>query len=237
MVDIDVLIVKNITREGPGLLLELLEKHGLSYKILDLNDGDTLRPTINYRALVVLGGPDSANDQNEKILHEIEFVKKSIESGKPYLGICLGLQVMVKAMGGKVVKSPVKEVGFRDMDGRYFEIDAVEDPLFKGMGNKFKVFHLHGETVEVTDEMKVIGTGKFCKNQIVKYGENAYGIQCHFELTQEMFDEWVSVDPDLLELNRDSLKVDFATIKDEYTQTGLALFENFLKLSDLIINN
>jgi GMP synthase-like glutamine amidotransferase len=234
MLKVDILIVKNISHEGPGLLLNVIEGAGLSYKVLDLEDGDILSENIDYKALVVLGGPDSVNDQNDKIKTELEFVRKSIETGKPYLGICLGLQVMVKSMGGKVVKSPVREIGFRDKSGAFYEVDVVEDALFEGLGNKFRVFHLHGETVELTDNMKLIGTGKHCKNQIVKIGENAYGIQCHFELTEEMFNKWIDIDPELQELNRESLELDFASFKDAYTATGLKLFENFIKISDLV---
>jgi GMP synthase-like glutamine amidotransferase len=232
MLEVDVLIVKNISHEGPGLLKQVMDENNLTYRILDLSNGDQLKGNIIYKALIVLGGPASANDN--ELMSQVEFVKNSINSGKPYLGICLGLQVMVKAMGGKVVKSPVSEIGFRGVDGRYYEVAVKEDDLFEGLSNKFKVFQLHGETVETTDEMMVIGTSKGCANQIVKVGNKAYGIQCHFELTDEMFKEWLRIDNELMELGRDMLESDYNSIKDNYKQTGLKLFENFLKISGLI---
>src|SRR3954468_16146854 len=98
-----VLIVKNVTREGPGLLTGLLDHHEIGYDVVDLNRGDALPDPTSYAALVVLGGPDSANDQTAKMATELPAVKKAVEAGMPYLGICLGLQVLVRAMGGKVV--------------------------------------------------------------------------------------------------------------------------------------
>ena len=114
-------------------------------------------------------------------------------------GICLGLQTLVKAAGGRIIKSPVRETGFLDPEGSHFttELTAAgkQDPLFEGLDHSFKVFHLHGETVELTDSITLLSTGKFCRNQIVRVGKNAYGIQCHFELTPEMLETWMNEDP------------------------------------------
>src|SRR5437868_3410493 len=104
-----VLIVKNVTREGPGLLAVLLNRHEIGYDVVDLNMVDAFPDPTSYDALVVLGGPDSANDQTAKMTAELPAVKKAVEAGMPYLGICLGLQVLVRAMGGKVVKNAVPE--------------------------------------------------------------------------------------------------------------------------------
>lgn len=230
-----ILIVKNITREGPGILEELLNEHQIEYDLIDLDKGEQFPNPKNYRALVVLGGPDSANDSTEKIQTELAQIQEAIKAGIPYLGICLGLQTLVKACGGNVIPSPTREVGFRDPEGNLFNIDLTpegkSDPLFAGLTDNFKVFHLHGETVEITPHMTLLGTGKWCKNQIVKIGQNAYGIQCHFELTPEMFNLWLNEDHDLQSIGTKELKKDFKTIQSEYTQTGRTLFTNFLRIA------
>lgn len=231
----EVLLVKNITREGPGLLEEVLEERGVGYKIVDLHQGQNFPPVENYGAVVVHGGPDSANDENEKMEKELARIREAIAANIPYLGICLGLQTLVKAAGGKVVKSPTKEVGFIDPEGSNFSVELTEegkkDPLFEGLDDSFNVFHLHGETVELTDDMVLLAVGKFCRNQIAKVGSNAYGIQCHFELTPEMFETWINEDPDLLQLNKEVLRANFEAIKAKYTQVGRQLFQNFLKVA------
>lgn len=231
----EVLLVKNITREGPGILEEVLKERGIGYTIIDLNQGQIFPHLENYGALVVLGGPDSANDENEKIKNELTRVDEAIKANIPYLGICLGLQILVKAAGGKVIKSPTKEVGFIDHEGNKFSVDLTDegkkDPLFGGLDYTFNVFHLHGETVELTKDMVLLAVGKFCRNQIAKVGSNAYGIQCHFELTSEMFETWINEDSDLLQLDKEILRAHFEAIKAKYTTVGRQIFQNFLKIA------
>ena len=231
----EILIVKNITEEGPGLLEELLNERGIAYYVADLQQGQRFPSVKNYGAIVVLGGPDSANDENEKMENELARIRQAIAKNIPYLGICLGLQILVKAAGGKVVKSPTKEVGFIGPDGNRFTVKLTEegkiDPLFKGLDHSFNVFHLHGETVELTDNLTLLAIGKFCRNQIIRVGSNAYGIQCHFELTPEMFESWINEDPDLLNLDKNIVRSDFETIKTKYTQVGRQLFQNFLEIA------
>ena len=233
------LIIKNIIHEGPGLLEPILLERGIKYEILDL-DQKTNFPNINhFSAFVVLGGPDSANDKNEKILKELQFVREIINAQNPYLGICLGLQLLVKACGGNVIKNPIKEIGFLDPENNPFSINLTksgkEDPLFVGLDNSFSVFHLHGETVELTNEMELLGYGKFCKNQIVKVENNAYGIQCHFELTEKMLNLLINQDAELKLLNKDKLINTFNQIRKEYVLVGRKLFNNFLDIAGFSI--
>lgn len=233
----EILIIKNNTSEGPALLEELLIERGIGYKIIDLQRGELFPEVNDFGAVVVLGGPDSANDQNEKMTLELLRIRQILDARIPYLGICLGLQTLVKAAGGRVVKSPLKEVGFRTPDGAFFTIELTEqgkgDPLFKGLKSTLNVFHLHGETVELTKDMILLGKGAFCANQVVKIGDNAYGIQCHFELTPDMFEEWITVDPDLLQLDTQSLRNDYHLLKSQYRDTGRQLFANFLAIAAL----
>jgi GMP synthase (glutamine-hydrolysing) len=231
----EILIIKNITREGPGILGELIKKNGIQSRIIDLSRGETINYSGQFAAVVVLGGPDSANDENIKMTSELELIRNVLDSGISFLGICLGLQTLVKAAGGKVIESPVKEIGFREKDGQFFRIELTEDgrkdPLFEGIDDSFNVFHLHGETVILSDNLKLLATGQSCNNQIVKAGSKSYGIQCHFELTEEMFEKWISEDPDLLKLDTEMLRSDFFTLKDKYCNTGKLLFTNFLRMA------
>ncbi len=232
------LIVKNITREGPGLLEELLKEKNISYTVANLHTGESLPAPEHYGAVVMLGGPDSANDETPKMQSERAFMKTVLENKIPFIGICLGLQVMVKVAGGEVYKGPFKEIGFRDHQGQPFEVimrtqAKDHDPLFAGMGENFRVFQLHGETVKLTASMQQLAVGRLIKNQIVKIGDTAYGIQCHFELTPAMFEQWITEDPDLLKLDRAMLRSEFEAIKTEYTHVGHQLFGNFIKIAGL----
>ncbi|HLG25355.1 MAG TPA: type 1 glutamine amidotransferase [Candidatus Gracilibacteria bacterium] len=231
----EILIVKNISREGPDLLAEVLKERGIPYTVTELTKGEDFPPTDDYGAVVVLGGPDSANDENDKMKNQLARIHEAIEARKPYLGICLGFQTLVKARGGKVVKSPIKEVGLKGPDGNHFTVhlteDGKRDPLFEGIDETLNTFHLHGETVELTDDMTLLGVGKFCRNQVAKIGTNAYGLQCHFELTPEKFEVLMNEDDDLQRLDKARLRADFEAIRDNYTRTGRQLFRNFLKIA------
>jgi GMP synthase (glutamine-hydrolysing) len=234
----EILIIKNITREGPGIIEQILKNNEIKYTIADLSHGNLVESLKNYGAVIVLGGPDSANDNNKKMNGELALIREVLKAKIPYLGICLGMQTVVKAAGGEVVKSPLKEIGFRDPDGNLFNVELTKegkiDPLFYGMADSFNVFQLHGETVVLTDNMKLLATGRFCKNQIVKIGANAYGIQCHFELTPEMLEEWINSDSDLKTLKKEKLESDFGLLKDEYSNYSYQLFHNFLRIAEFI---
>ena len=129
----------------------------------------------------------------------------------------------------------MKEIGFKDHEGNPFTVELTQegkrDPLFEGLDHSFEVFHLHGETVELTPECTLLGVGRFCQNQVVRVGSNAYGIQCHFELTAEMFRVWLNEDPDLVTLDKEELQWHFNSISKKYTEVGRQLFQNFLTLA------
>lgn len=233
-----VLVVKNISREGPGLLQDILVKNKISYDIVDLDLKEKIPEVSDYSAVFVFGGPDSANDNTEKMQDEITIIQKVIETEKPYLGICLGMQALVKACGGNVRKNDVQEIGWKGEDDNYFSVDILDDkipdPIFSGLETPLVIFHLHGETVDLTDNMELLATGKYCKNQIIKVGNSAYGFQGHFELTPEMFRDWIDNDPELKVLERESLLKDFDNIYDKYQKIGTQVFTNFLKNAGLI---
>ena len=231
----EVLIVKNITREGPGLISEVLDDLCVSYTLVDLDAGDPFPNPTAYAAVIVLGGPDSANDDTAKMNGELERVLQIVDQGIPFLGICLGLQVLVKATGGQVVRSPLKEVGFFDPRGENFSVELTkegkQDPLFRGLDDSFKVFQLHGETVELAEGMVCLAQGRHCVSQVVKVKQKAYGIQCHFELTGDMLERWAREDEDLAQLSGDALLGEFENMRQEYTRVGKAMLKNFFYLS------
>lgn len=233
----EVLIVQNISREGPGALAAVLNARELQYDVVDLSAGEVFPDPLDYEAVIVLGGPDSANDPTPKMATELAQVKVAIEAGKPYLGICLGLQVLVKAAGGRVVQNAVKEIGFLDDTDEQYTVAFTEngqtDPLFTGLSSPLSVFQLHGETVELTPAMTLLATAKDCHNQIVRVGEKAYGLQSHFELTSEMLEVWGAEDPDLQPIGLQTLRAHYAGIQASYDRIGAQLLNNFLDIAGL----
>jgi GMP synthase-like glutamine amidotransferase len=233
-----VLIVKNCSREGPGLFETLLREFRIPFLVRDIEKGDDFPTPIGYGALIILGGPQSANDQNPTMKIGLSKIKEAVDHQVPILGICLGLQMLVKACGGKVARNRIKEIGFRDPEGAFFEVEftheGMREPLLKNISSPFKLLQLHGETVELTPDMTLLGNGKYCQNQIVKAGPLAYGIQGHLEITEELFQKWMQEDPDLLDISKSDLNKDFSLSINEISKSGRDFITNFFCLASLI---
>ena len=209
--------IKNMTHEAAGLFSFFAEKEKVPYSIVDLHTGENFPEVGQGQAVVILGGPDSANDLTPKIIGEIEAIRKCSGAGIPVLGICLGLQLLVKAAGGTVFRNSVQEIGFRDPGGEWLEmektVEGTKDPLLVGIPDPCKVFQLHGETVGLTSSMACLARGQSCENQIVKIRDRVYGIQGHVELSEEIFEDWLAADEDLCQMKAGELRRDFAAVR------------------------
>ncbi len=232
------LIVKHTTHEGPGLLSGLLGIHAIPSRTIDLSLGDRYPDPGNFSGVVSLGGPQSANDRCESMRNDLDRTRTIIDEELPYLGICLGMQVLVKAAGGAIRPCEIKETGFFGPDDLPFTVsltnEGEHDPLFAGLGRRFRVFQLHGETAIPCEGVSLLAEGKHCRNQIVRVSRRAYGIQSHFELTEEMFRSWLTSDPDLRAMDGRKLMEHYLDIRSDYEKTGNTLLENFLRIAELI---
>ncbi|MBO8093356.1 MAG: type 1 glutamine amidotransferase [Prosthecochloris sp.] len=234
------LIQQHIDHEGPGLLEEFLQQKWFGYDIVHLDRSANLPDPEDYDAVITLGGPQSANDSSDMMRKELIQLGTVLEHGIPYLGICLGMQTLAKAAGGTVRPCTPKETGFYDSTNARYEIqltqDGANDPLFQGLAAPFGVFQLHGETVDLNDRITLLGfaISPQCHNQVIRVGTSAYGIQCHFELTPEMFLQWLDTDPDLKAMDRKELERQFGQQWEAYAYTGRTLLANFLHLAGLL---
>lgn len=233
-----VLVLQNVTRERPGFILDWLESKQVSYTKVDLSKAEAIPSFDQYGAMVVLGGYDSANDESHKIQNEIVHIKKWIMQERPYLGICLGLQVLVKAAGGSVVPFHEKEIGLKCKNGNLYTLlltpEGEEDALFQGLTSPLHFFQLHEDTVELANYMKVLALGDHCSNQAVKIGSCAYGLQCHFEINEDIFERWLQEHPDLSKMDADKLRKEFREVQDVHMSTGEKIFENFLSIANVL---
>jgi GMP synthase-like glutamine amidotransferase len=227
------LIVQNIAREKPGIIGSMLAENGISSQIIDADSDAELPEPTGYSAVIILGGPDSANDDTLKIRRQLAFAKNAVAGNIPYLGICLGMQILVRGCGGSVRQHTAKEIGWRDPQARFnamsLTANGKRDRLFKNVPNELKVFQLHSETVELTNGMALLAEGAFCRNQAVRVGRRAYGFQGHLELTEEMLWQWLAEEPDLAGMDKAAILSDFKMISMEYALSARRIFGNFLK--------
>lgn len=234
MVYSPILVLRNVPHEGPGSFVRVAAERGFVIDDVNLEGGEDPLGVENYSGLIICGGPDSANDDSDKIKSEIFLVEKALASGIPIFGICLGMQILCRVGGGMVETAKTKEIGFRDSKNDQFRIELTtagkRDQLFRGCGDSIDVFHLHGDTVRLTDDIELLGTGTMCKNQVIKVGKVAYGIQSHLELTYEMLEQWIELDSELIRYDHSLLKQDFENQEIQYTKTASLVFNNFLDI-------
>jgi GMP synthase (glutamine-hydrolysing) len=229
---VKVLVLKNNLHEGPGILSGILKNRDIVADIVEYNGRVPLPSLSAYAAVFMLGGPESANDLTKKMQGTIGFVREIIRSDIPYFGICLGMQVLVKATGGQVNRCKKDEIGWRDSKKEYYRIYMNDlgrnDPLFAGIGGSIPLFQLHGEMAEPSIVGEVLGFGDDCPVQVVKEGRLAYGIQGHIEIDEPLLNTLIREDPHLSSLDSGKILSDYHDIREEYTTNGTRILSNFL---------
>lgn len=182
-----VAIFRHAPIEGPGYFATYLERHGIPWREIKIDAGEPV-PEIPraFSGLVFMGGPMSVNDDLPWIAPVLRLIRASVDADVPVLGHCLGGQLMAKALGGEVMRSPVKEIGW----GR---VDVLESPPAKqwfGDGPRsFDAFHWHGETFSIPPGATRVASSPYCENQAFALGKHL-GMQCHVEMTHELIESW-----------------------------------------------
>ncbi|MBI4287998.1 MAG: type 1 glutamine amidotransferase [Chloroflexi bacterium] len=183
------LIFQQVESEGPGLFGEFLKRWGIPFDIVAFYRRDSVPLLSDYDALLVLGGPMNVYEEDRYpfLAEENLVIKDVVRQGKPYLGICLGAQLLAKALGAKVAANPVKEIGFSHVQ---LTPDAAKDGLFKGLGTRLPVFQWHGDTFSIPEGAVKLAESQDCPNQAFVYGRAAYAVQFHLEVTPAMVRDW-----------------------------------------------
>jgi GMP synthase (glutamine-hydrolysing) len=185
-----VLIVLHQEHSTPGRVGYLLQRRGYPLDIRRPRFGDPLPDTMAQHAgAVIFGGPMSANDPDDFIKQEIDWLSVPLREEKPYLGLCLGAQMLAKHLGGSVYTHPEgrAEIGYYPLlptdDGRAFAHEA-------GADWPSHVYHWHREGFHCPSGAKTLATGDDFPTQAIRVGPNAFGLQFHPEVTHAMICRW-----------------------------------------------
>jgi len=179
----DVLLVQNTGIEGSGYLGDLLKNDGFS--IASVNAKHEKLPNKDFSFVIILGAPESANDDLPYLKEEQQLIKNSVEKNTPVLGICLGSQLIAKTFGGVVYSGPKKEIGF------YNDMKISNDSrFFSGFKNPFTAFHWHGDTFDLPEGAIKLASSEHYQNQAFRY-KSAVGLQFHLEVNEEMVNLWL----------------------------------------------
>ena len=184
----DVLVLQNSKIEGPGILGNLLESDGFTIQTIYAKKEKI--PTSVNSLLLVLGANESANDLHPYLLNEQKLIKKSVDKNIPVLGICLGSQLIAKALGGTVYSGSKKEIGF------YTDIEIdTNSRLFSGIDSPMTVFHWHGDTFTLPENSIRLAQSKNYENQAFQL-KSAVGLQFHLEVDKTTVNLWLDKSED-----------------------------------------
>ena len=179
----DVLIVQNTRVEGSGYLGELLQNDG--FDVTYVNAKYESLPDEKFSLVVILGAPESANDDLAYLIDEQQLIRNSVKDDVPVLGICLGSQLIAKTFGAQVYRGPKMEIVF------YHDLEILNNSkLFSGFKNPFSVFHWHGDTFDLPDGATLLASSKDYSNQAFQY-KSAVGLQFHLEINEQMINLWL----------------------------------------------
>jgi GMP synthase (glutamine-hydrolysing) len=192
-----ILIIVHQPTSDPGLVGQILRSAGYHLDLRCPAAGDRLPNTMEHHdAVIVFGGPMSANDDDllPFIRTELDWIPTALTAQKPYLGICLGAQLLARVLGARVYPHPdsLKEIG-------YFPIHLTPAGL-EEFGRSLQVYHWHGEGFELSADSTLLAMGDRFPNQAFRYGEAAYGLQFHPEITADMIRLWTERGADQLAL-------------------------------------
>jgi GMP synthase (glutamine-hydrolysing) len=168
-----------------GRLGKMLQAMGYEIDICRPPMGQQLPDNLeNHAGAIIFGGPMSANDNEEYIKREIDWIATPLKEDKPFLGICLGAQMLSKQLGGSVCanKAEFAEIGYYPIEATPKGREMLDWPQM--------VYQWHREGFTLPGGAELLATGTQYENQAMKVGNNAYGVQFHAELTFAMLYRW-----------------------------------------------
>jgi GMP synthase (glutamine-hydrolysing) len=186
-----VLLVQNDPVETFGVAPAALADAGVDVRVLDATDPGAPRSQLDEVAgIVMFGGSMNVDDTNEHpfLKENVDLTREAVQRGVPYLGICLGAQMLARALDRPVVRAPAKELGFEPV---HPTAAANEDRLLAHYEDGDMVFHWHQDTLELPDGGVLLATGDRVPIQAFRVGELAWGVQFHFEIDGPEIDLWL----------------------------------------------
>lgn len=230
-----VLILKNISTEGPGTIGDFLKKEDIPFSIVELDSGETPPLLEKFDTLVVMGGPMGIYEMDKypHIMIASRTIREAINRDMKVLGICLGSQMIAHCLGAEVYPGPEKEIGWYHIE---LTGEGLKDTLMRKLAihprvgdfwRKFKVFHWHGDFFDIPPGVVVLASSKLYKNQAFRYGDTVYGFQFHIEITKDMLLEWFRNSHEMHHVMGETEK-----IYEEYTGRAMNFYKAFFKRGD-----
>lgn len=186
-----ILVFQHVSVEHPGVFREFWAEAGHEWVAVELDAGDAIPDPAGFDLLVVMGGPMDVWQEDELpwLVREKAAISHWVKDlGRPYLGICLGHQLLAAALEGEVGPMAAPEVGFA---GVALTEAGLADPLLAGFAPAFETFQWHGsEVTRLPEGAVILAANPACPVQAMRWGRHAYGFQYHVEITPATVPEW-----------------------------------------------
>jgi GMP synthase (glutamine-hydrolysing) len=187
-----VLVLQHIACEPPGVYEDVLHERGAAIHRVELDEGEQLPDRSEVDAIVCMGGPMSATDDEELpwLSSEKAFIADAVREGVPFWGVCLGVQLLAASLGARVYPGPAPEVGVLPVE---LTEEGLADPVFSGLPPVLPTLQWHGDTFDLPDGAVRLAGSPAYPNQAFRVGRSAYGVQFHVEVSPELAREWAAV--------------------------------------------
>jgi len=187
--------------ESPGAYLEWAQNRNHKISFSKVYNYEPLPETAaDIDLLVIMGGPQSPDSSKKEYPYfdsqaEIDLIQKCINTGKAVVGVCLGAQLIGKALGAKFESSPEKEIGVFPIE---LAQAGLNDDKISHFGSPLSVGHWHNDMPGITENSRILAFSEGCPRQIIAYSALVYGFQCHMELNKEVIELLIESDEDFL---------------------------------------
>ena len=233
-----ILVFQHIPVEHPGVFRDFLTADGHDWQAVELDAGESIPDLAGFDMLWVMGGPMDTWQEDEYpwLVDEKRAIRDAVlEREMPYLGVCLGAQLLADALDGEVASMATPEVGVMEVS---LTDEGRADPLFKGFSLDVRCLQWHSyEVRSAPADARVLCKSPLCGVQAFVVGAAAYGIQYHVEQTPRTVPEWGEVPAyrDALEQSLgpgalEALAGEVARNLPEFNADAERLYRNFLSL-------
>ncbi len=183
------LAIRHVPFEDLGSFAPVLRERGFAVAYRDAGLDDLgARDLVDADLLIVLGGPIGVYETREYpfLKGEVAAVERRLKLGRPVLGLCLGAQIMAKALGARVYKGKRKELGWSPLALTH----AGHNSALAELGARTSVLHWHGDTFDLPREAELLGSTRLYPNQAFAWHNHALALQCHIETTVRGLERW-----------------------------------------------